>query len=144
MNAVKPYFVGISGGSGSGKTTLLKRIVQQFDQQSLTLISQDNYYISLADLPRDLKGDVNFDHPSALDLDALAKDLQKLQAGEAFQLEEYTFNNPNIVPKTLTFEPAPIVVIEGLFVFNNPDIDRILDLKVFVDTSEHLRLARRI
>jgi uridine kinase len=144
MNAVKPYFVGISGGSGSGKTTLLKRIVQRFNTNALTLISQDNYYISLADLPRDLKGDVNFDHPSALNLEALAADMAKLQAGETFELEEYTFNNPTAVPKMLKFEPAPIVVIEGLFVFNHPGVDQILDLKVFVDTSEHLRLARRI
>lgn len=143
-DAVKPYFVGISGGSGSGKTTLLKRIVERFNQEALTLISQDNYYISLADLPRDLKGEVNFDDPSALDLDALAVDMEKLQRGESFELEEYTFNNPSRVPKILRFAPAPIVVIEGLFVFNNPIVNEILDLKVFVDTSEHLRLSRRI
>lgn len=143
-DAVKPYFVGISGGSGSGKTTLLKRIVERFNQEALTLISQDNYYISLADLPRDLKGEVNFDHPSALDLDALAVDMEKLQRGESFELEEYTFNNPSRVPKILRFASAPIVVIEGLFVFNNPIVNEILDLKVFVDTSEHLRLSRRI
>ncbi|MBL0015481.1 MAG: uridine kinase [Bacteroidetes bacterium] len=143
-DAVKPYFVGISGGSGSGKTTLLKRIVERFNQEALTLISQDNYYISLADLPRDLKGEVNFDHPSALDLDALAVDMEKLQRGESFELEEYTFNNPSRVPKMLRFASAPIVVIEGLFVFNNPIVNEILDLKVFVDTSEHLRLSRRI
>ncbi|HEX2899947.1 MAG TPA: uridine kinase, partial [Bacteroidia bacterium] len=77
-------------------------------------------------------------------LEALALDLGKLQAGESFQLEEYTFNNPTVVPKILNFDPAPIVVIEGLFVFNHPKVNQILDLKVFVDTSEHLRLARRI
>jgi uridine kinase len=139
-----PYFVGISGGSGSGKTTLLRRIVERFGAESLTLISQDNYYISLENIPRDLTGEVNFDHPDALDLDAMAHDLGKLQAGQSFQLLEYTFNNPAIVPKTLTFEPAPIVVIEGLFVFNHGAVNDLLDLKVFVDTSEHLRLSRRI
>lgn len=144
MSIQRPYFVGISGGSGSGKTTLLRRIVERFGEQSLTLISQDNYYISLDNLPRDLTGEVNFDHPTALDLEALAADLTKLQAGESFSLEEYTFNNPNVVPRMLTFEPAPIVVIEGLFVFNHPVVNEILDLKVFVDTSEHLRLSRRI
>jgi uridine kinase len=144
MSIQRPYFVGISGGSGSGKTTLLQRIVERFGAQSLTLISQDNYYISLDNLPRDLSGEVNFDHPSALDLEALAADLCKLQAGETFCLQEYTFNNPAIVPRTLTFAPAPIVVIEGLFVFNHPGVNEILDLKVFVDTSEHLRLSRRI
>jgi uridine kinase len=144
MKAPRPYFLGISGGSGSGKTTLLRRIVERFGKSSLTLISQDNYYISRERLPRDLDGEINFDHPSALNLDALAIDLAKLQVGESFDIQEYTFNNPDIVPATLHFAPSPIVVIEGLFVFNHPDVAKLLDLKVFVDTSEHLRLSRRI
>ncbi len=144
MSKHKPYFLGISGGSGSGKTTLLRRIVQKFGKEALTLISLDNYYISRDDLPRTLDGEINFDHPSALDLQALAVDLKKLQDGQGFEILEYTFNNPAIVPAMLRFEPAPIVVIEGLFVFNNPEVRKMLDLMVFVDTSEHLRLSRRI
>lgn len=144
MSKRRPYFLGISGGSGSGKTTLLRRIVKKFGHEALTLISQDNYYISRDDLPRTLDGEINFDHPSALNLDALALDLAKLQHGEAFEIQEYTFNKPGVVPAMLRFEPADIVVIEGLFVFNHPDVSKLLDLKVFVDTSEHLRLSRRI
>lgn len=144
MKPPRPYFVGISGGSGSGKTTLLRRIVERFGNETITLISQDNYYISLENLPRSLNGDVNFDHPSALNLEALALDLGKLEVGQGFSLEEYTFNNASIVPKVLAFAPAPIVVIEGLFVFNHPEVNSKLDLRIFVDTSEHLRLARRI
>jgi uridine kinase len=144
MMAPRPHFVGISGGSGSGKTTLLRRIIQEFGDQELTLISQDNYYISREQLPRDPEGHVNFDHPSTLDLDALAADLSRLTAGEGFQLQEYNFNHPAAVPRTLTIRPTPIVVIEGLFVFHHPAVHAFLDLKVFVDTSEHLRLSRRI
>ncbi len=144
MSSQKPYFLGISGGSGSGKTTLLRRIVQRLGKHAITLISQDNYYISRDDLPRDLDGQINFDHPSALNLDALALDIAKLQAGESFDILEYTFNNPDRRPAMLRFEPRPIVLIEGLFVFNHPDVDKMLNLKVFVDTSEHLRLSRRI
>lgn len=144
MISIQPYFVGISGGSGSGKTTLLRSLVKKFGEENLTLISQDNYYISIESIPRDLSGEVNFDHPDALDLSALALDLGKLRGGDSFSLQEYTFNNPAIVPKTLTFHPAPIVVIEGLFVFNHPVVKSLLDLKIFVDTSEHLRLSRRI
>ena len=144
MKKKRPYFVGISGGSGSGKTTLLRRLVKHFGADQLTLISQDNYYISRDNLPRSLDGEINFDHPSALDLNALAKDLRILMEGKSFELVEYTFNNPNIVPKTLVFQPSALVVIEGLFVFNHPQVNEMLDLKVFVETSEHLRLSRRI
>lgn len=144
MSIVKPYFLGISGGSGSGKTTLLRRLVSRFGKDVLTLVSQDNYYISVGNLPRTLDGQINFDHPDALDLAAFAVDMAKLQSGQSFEILEYTFNNPEIVPKTLLFEPRPIILIEGLFVFNHPDVANMLDLKVFVDTSEHLRLSRRI
>lgn len=144
MNTPRPYFLGISGGSGSGKTTLLRRIVERFGGSSLTLVSQDNYYISRDRLPRNADGEINFDHPSALDLDAMARDMALLQQGQTFQIPEYTYNNPDKVPVLLTFEPRDIVVLEGLFVFNHPDVNSLLDLKVFVDTSEHLRLSRRI
>lgn len=140
----KPYFIGISGGSGSGKTTLLRKLVKHFGTENLTLISQDNYYISRDQLPRTSDGDINYDHPEALNLDALAAHLLQLSLGQSFELKEYTFNNPSIQPKMLSFSPSPIVVIEGLFVFNHPDVAKLLDLKVFVDTSEHLRLSRRI
>jgi uridine kinase len=144
MSLKRPYFLGISGGSGSGKTTLLRRIVERFGHEAITLISLDNYYISRDQLPRDLEGDINFDHPQALNLDALAADMTKLQAGHSFEILEYTYNNPDIIPAMLRFEPTPIVLIEGLFVFNHPGVEKLLDLKVFVDTSEHLRLSRRI
>ncbi|MFM2375141.1 MAG: hypothetical protein RLZZ165_238 [Bacteroidota bacterium] len=144
MKAGRPHFVGISGGSGSGKTTLVRRIMQEFGDQELALISQDNYYLSREHLPRDPEGQVNLDHPSALDLDALAADLGRLSAGEGFQLQEYNFNHPAIVPRTLAIHPTPIVVIEGLFVFHHPAVHDILDLKVFVETSENLRLSRRM
>ena len=144
MKKQKPYFVGISGGSGSGKTTLLRQLVKYFGAEKLTLISQDNYYISKDDLPRDLDGEINFDHPSAIDLDAMAKDLHTLMQGKQFELQEYTFNNPELDSKTLVFKPSEIIVIEGLFVFNHPQVNEMLDLKVFVETSPHLRLSRRI
>ena len=144
MKKQKPYFVGISGGSGSGKTTLLRQLVKYFGAEKLTLISQDNYYISKDDLPRDLDGEINFAHPSAIDLDAMAKDLHTLMQGKQFELQEYTFNNPELDSKTLVFKPSEIIVIEGLFVFNHPQVNEMLDLKVFVETSPHLRLSRRI
>lgn len=140
----KPYMIGIAGGSGSGKTTLLRKLVANFPEEALTLISQDNYYISRDDLPRDLSGEINFDHPSAMNLDGLAADLLRLSRGESVEIEEYTYNNSNAPVKMITYLPAKIVVVEGLFVFNHPEVAGLLDLKVFVETAAHLRLSRRI
>ncbi|MEM7040042.1 MAG: uridine kinase [Bacteroidota bacterium] len=140
----QPYFIGITGGSASGKTTLLRQLVSHFRDDQLTLISLDNYYISRDDLPRTLDGSINFDHPDAIDLDRFAADLKRIAAGETIELMEYTFNNPAIVPKKIVYAPAPLVVVEGLFVFNHAEAADMLDLKVFVDTEDYHRLSRRI
>ena len=144
MSVSTPYFLGISGGSASGKTYLLKKILQRYSDGIITRISTDNYYRDIEQLPEDDEGEVNFDHPSAVDLDRLAEDLNTIQAGKTVSMREYTFNNPEKVPGVIHFEPAPIILLEGLFVFYHPGIMKKLDLKVFVEAEEYVRLSRRI
>ena len=144
MSNQKPYFMGISGGSASGKTYLLRHILERYPSEKLTLISSDNYYRSRDELPRDPDGEINFDHPDALDLDRLAADLNRISQGETVTIQEYTYNNPEIVPKMLHYRPSPIILVEGLFVFYHPGVSGLLDLKIFVDADEHIRLSRRI
>lgn len=144
MTRPRPYIVGISGGSASGKTFLLNQLLAQFSAGQLTLISLDNYYKPLEEQRRDEDGLINFDHPDSLDLGRLEKDVQRLTQNKKVILQEYTFNQPDVVPRTLVFEPAPLLVIEGLFVFNRESLARMIDLKVFVDADEHIRLSRRL
>ena len=40
--------------------------------------------------------------------------------------------------------PSPIIIVEGLFIFHHPALAKLIDLKVFVDAHEHIRLARRL
>lgn len=140
----KPYLVGISGGSASGKTFLLRKLMERYPSQQITLISQDNYYRPYKDLPTNEDGEVNFDHPDALDLDQFARDIARLNRGEEVRLMEYTFNNPNIIPKELVYKPSALILVEGLFVFTHPEVAKQLNLKIFVDADEHIRLSRRI
>lgn len=144
MKAKDPYFLGISGGSASGKTYLLNRLLQRYQPGDITLVSIDNYYIPREQLPRDEDGEINYDHPSALNLDQLAKDLDKIAGGETVVLPEYTFNNPNVDPVMIELAPAPIILVEGLFVFYHPDVVKRLNLRVFVEAQDHIRLSRRI
>lgn len=139
-----PYLVGISGGSASGKTFLLKKLMERYPAGQITLISQDNYYQPIDLCPKNEEGEVNFDHPDALDLVSFARDIHRLYEGETVKLMEYTFNNPDIVPKELVYSPSPLILVEGLFVFTHPDVARQLNLKIFVDADEHIRLSRRI
>lgn len=138
------YLVGISGGSASGKTHLLQRLMTAFEPGELTLISMDHYYKDLADQAREPDGSVNYDRPEALMLDRFAEDVGRLMRGESVSIREYTFNVPGLAPRQLTFRPAPILVFEGLYVFYPEAVRRMLNLKVFVDADEHIKLSRRI
>ncbi len=140
----KPFIVGITGGSASGKTTFLNQLLTSFSPENVCLISQDNYYKSREHQTKDFNGIVNFDLPSCIDHEAYAHDVLKVSRGETVYRTEYTFNNPNVVPKELEFRPAPIVVVEGIFVFYFEEIANLLDLKVYIDAKEYIKLQRRI
>ncbi|WP_439881429.1 uridine kinase family protein [Pontibacter sp. MBLB2868] len=140
----KPFIVGITGGSASGKTTFLNKLLTSFAPENVCLISQDNYYKPREYQTKDRNGVVNFDLPSCIDDEAYAHDILKVSQGETVYRTEYTFNNPNIVPKQLEFRPAPIVVVEGIFVFYFEEVAKLLDLKVYIDAKEYIKLQRRI
>lgn len=143
----QPYFVGITGGSASGKTHCLELIRRAFPENELTLISQDNYYKDFEDQVPDEHGNVNFDHPAAVQLDLLRAHLEQLSQGAEVSIREYTFNHPDKInkpPVMITYRPTPIILVEGLFVFYDKRIQRQLDLKIFIEVDEHIKLTRRI
>jgi uridine kinase len=111
---------------------------------SISIISQDNYYKPKAEQERDENGEVNFDLPTSIDKDTFFQDIKLLIEGKSVSFQEYTFNNDNQQPKKVIIEPAPILVVEGLFVFHYPEIRHLLDLRVYLDVREELKLERRI
>lgn len=140
----KPFIVGITGGSASGKTLFLERLLSTFELGEICLISQDNYYKPRHLQPIDGQGVHNFDTPHSIDFEQYAADIRMLQAGETVYREEYTFNNAAKTPKMLTFVPSPVVVVEGIFVLYYPELAELLDLKIFIDAKDHIKLKRRI
>lgn len=140
----RPYIVGITGGSASGKTHFLHSLLGAFNEDQITLISQDNYYRSRKDVPLDNNGIENFDLPESINFRLYAQHIHDLREGRTVQQEEYTFNNQNAIPKILSFKPTPIVVVEGIFVFYFEEIARLLDLKIFIDAKNKIKLNRRI
>lgn len=140
----KPFTISITGGSGSGKTFFLQELASQFSSDELSLISQDNYYKPRDQQPVDENGVKNFDLPEAIDRDAFRADLVRLKAGQDVVKMEYTFNNPTTESKMLTFKSAPILVVEGLFVQYFEEIASEIDLKIFVEAKDHVKLGRRI
>ncbi|QRR03489.1 uridine kinase family protein [Dyadobacter sandarakinus] len=139
-----PYIIGITGGSASGKTYFMKSLIESFGKDEITRISQDNYYRPIHEIPRDENGIENFDLPETIDHHLFAEHIAVLRAGKQVHQLEYTFNNPLIKPEVLIFEPRPIIIVEGIFVFYFPEVARLIDLKIFVDAKEHVKIKRRI
>lgn len=140
----KPFIIGITGGSGSGKTRFLKELLNDFDRRSVTCISQDDYYRPREYQLVDKNGELNFDRPESIDYEHFASDLKALSEGNEVRKEEYTFNNPNAEAKTLVTRPAPVILVEGIFIFHYEKISQLIDLKLFIDAKDYIKLQRRL
>jgi uridine kinase len=141
----KPFLIGITGGSGSGKTSFIRKLKEYFKDSELCIISQDDYYKPRHVQLKDDNGVRNFDLPESIEFDKLAQDIEKLLNHQIVERQEYTFNNELKTPKTLIFKPAPIIIIEGLFVFYFENIfHKKFDLSIFINAMDNLRVIRRI
>lgn len=135
-----PRIIGIVGASGSGKTTVAKELAELAGNASL--MSQDNYYISLPDNV-DSK-DWNFDDPAVIDLEHLARDLAALKRGEIIEGPRYIFSTHKRAPDTVTLKPAPLIIVEGLFLFLPESLRNVFDLKIFIDVPLKVCQERRV
>lgn len=140
----KPYIIGITGGSGSGKTLFLNQLKKSFDAKTVTCVSQDDYYMPREFQLVDKNGQHNFDRPESIDYEHFASDLKALSDGKEIEKEEYTFNNPNVVPKKIIRRPAPVILVEGIFIFHYKKIAELIDLKIFIDAKDYIKLQRRL
>ena len=138
------YLVGVAGGSGSGKTTLVRALRESLPDGMACLVSQDDYYHPKEAQHIDANGKVNFDLPTAVDLDALARDLRTLVAGDPILRKEYTFNQEGKAAKLIELRPAPVILVEGLFVLHHQPIRDLFDLRVFIEATEATQLDRRL
>lgn len=138
------YVVGVAGGSGSGKTTLVRALRERMPDGMVSLVSQDDYYLPIEQQAIDPQGKVNFDLPTAIDLDGLTNDLVGLMAGEPIQRQEYTFNQRGRETRWVEVAPAPVVVVEGLFILQHAPLRELFDLRVYVEADEEIQLQRRL
>lgn len=142
MEKVK-FIVGITGGSGVGKTTLISGLNDEFKDQ-VTTFSLDNYYKPKDHQEKDKNGVINFDLPTALDVDKMKADFQKLCQGEQVKQNIYQFNNPANEDAYLTLEPKQLLIVEGLFVMHYDFIKSALDYSVYLSVNRDLQLERRL
>ncbi len=136
--------VGIAGGTASGKTTVARKIHEALSPSRVAFIDQDSYYRDLKDLSLDERREVNFDHPDAFDTDLLVEHVKQLKAGGAIEKPVYNFVTSTREARTVTVNPAEIILIEGIMVLHMEAIREQLALKIFVETEDDVRIIRRL
>jgi len=135
--------IALIGGSGAGKSTVLQGLTAHFGDR-LAVLSLDNYYRPKEELPVDENGETNFDLPEVIDHEALVRDVDALARGEAVELRTYTYNRDVMVPEPIRIAPAPLLVVEGLFVLASEGMRRRTDAIGYIDAPVEVRLERRI
>lgn len=144
-NAIcKPYIVGIAGGTGAGKTTLAHILFDHLGDDRALSIAHDAYYRDFSHIPADQRGQINFDHPDALETDLLVQHLQALSRGETVSIPTYDFATHIRTGRTFEICPRPIIIVEGILLLVEQILRDVLNLKIFVDTPPDIRLIRRI
>jgi len=135
--------IGIAGGTGSGKTTLTKQIRKRFGN-NVSVVYHDNYYKAHDDLPFSERISLNYDHPDALETALMIEHIQTLKEGVAIACPVYDYTLHTRSNKTVTINPAKVIIIEGIFIFVDPALRQLMDIKIFVDTDADVRILRRI
>jgi uridine kinase len=139
-----PLVVGIAGGTASGKTTVARKVREALADCRVAFIDQDSYYRDLKDMTLEERREVNFDHPDAFDIDLLVRHLRDLKAGRAVQKPVYDFRTSSRMPETHRVDPGDIILIEGILVLHMKEVRDTMDVKIYVDADDDLRILRRL
>jgi uridine kinase len=142
----KPLLVtlGISGGTGSGKTTISEEVAKAIGPDHSVIVHQDSYYLDRSRLPTDDREHINFDHPSAFDWKLLKEHIRALRSGKAINKPIYNFHTHSRMEETIRVEPKPVLIIEGILVFDDPELRKMMDMKIYVDADNDVRFIRRM
>lgn len=140
----RPVVIGIAGGSGSGKSTVLRRIIERFGPEHIAMLDHDAYYRDLSHLPHEVRATYNFDHPATLETELLRAHLDALLSGQPIDKPVYNFVTHSRTDETIRVSPRPVVIVEGILVLAEPSLVELMDIKLFVDADDDVRLIRRI
>lgn len=139
-----PVALGVAGGTGSGKTSVASAILDEVGRQRIAFLAQDSYYSDIEWRDEEQLLHHNFDHPDALDNDLLVEHLRALKAGRPAEVPIYDFVRHVRTEETVRVESRPVILLEGILLFVEPELRELLDLKIYVDTAADVRLMRRV
>ncbi len=140
----RPIIIGVTGGSGSGKTSVSRAIFDQLHGHSLMMLQEDSYYKSQDDIPFEERTKVNYDHPNAFDTDLLIEQLEDLLSWKTIEIPVYDYAAHTRSKEVLVQEPREVIIVEGILTLNDARLRDLMDIKIFVDTDDDIRIIRRI
>ena len=143
MSSDQPYIIGVTGRSGSGKTTLVKKLQEKYGDKYICVHTMDNYYKPSHDQEVDEEGYKNFDLPSSFEQDKFIEDLKSLKDNRSIEVPLYDYTVEGCIGFKL-ISSAPIIIVEGLFIYHYEAIRKDIDLKVIVDLSLDEAFKRRL
>lgn len=140
----KPIIIGVTGGSGGGKTSVSKVILANFQDQKIAMIQHDSYYKDQSHLTFEERVSTNYDHPLAFDTDLMIEHINELIAGRPVDIPIYDYTLHTRSEKTYRQEPQDVIIVEGILVLEDKRLRDLMDIKLFVDTDDDIRIIRRI
>ena len=141
---MEPLIIGVAGGSGSGKTTVVRHIINRIGEENILLIQHDSYYRDLKHLPFEERSKQNFDHPSSLETELMIRHIEALKEGYQVEIPIYDFTKHIRKEETRLVEPKQIILIDGILIFTEKELRKLMNIKLYVDTDDDIRLLRRI
>lgn len=141
---MKPLIIGVAGGSGSGKTTVVNYLCKHFQPHNILRLEHDSYYRDLKHMPFEERIKQNFDHPASLETELLIRHIKALCEGYPVEVPVYDFSQHIRSDKTITVTPSKVILIDGILIFSEPQLLDLMDVKIFVDTDDDIRLLRRL
>jgi uridine kinase len=139
-----PIVIGVAGGSGSGKTTVVRRIVESLGDDQVTVLEHDRYYRDRNDLRLEERAALNYDHPDSLETNLMVAHVLALKSGQAVDAPVYDFALYARTPATDRLTPRRAIIVEGILIFTDAELRKLMDIKVFVDTDDDTRIIRRL
>ncbi|MEC5140951.1 uridine kinase [Pediococcus pentosaceus] len=139
-----PIIIGVTGGSGSGKTTVSQKILEELHGHSISIIQQDSYYKDQAEKTMEERRAVNYDHPLAFDADLLYEQLKMLKNNQKIEVPIYDYKISTRSSEVIEQDPTDVIILEGILILADERIRDMLDIKVYVDTDDDIRIIRRI
>jgi uridine kinase len=118
--------------------------MNELPQTEVGILSQDSYYKHNPHLSFEERCMINFDHPRAIDFDLLVQHLKDLKEGKIIEQPVYSFVTHNRTDDTIITHPRKVMLVEGILIFNSPDLRDLFDVKVFVHADSDERLIRRL